>query len=241
MPTTPLALALAAAHALQPPGTFHAGETVARDGEAWLALRVDGGAARLEPVTLRVERVVDEMLDGPGERSGESVRARDGADALVFVRGAGLRAGAVPIARLGAGEPWSTQTAQRIEFGGVAHELRTVCAARAAAAAGGSTGHGDRADAADAIDCRVELARGSTVQTLARMAGYRDDTGTLAAGDEAPLSLLFAGDLDGDGRLDLILDLSHHYNVRRPTLLMSRPAAPGDLLHVAASHEATGC
>lgn len=240
MPTTPLVLALAAAHALQPPGTFHSGETVARDGEAWLALRVDGGAARLEPVTLRVERVVDEMLDGPGERSGESVRARDGADALVFVRGAGLRAGAVPSARLGAGEPWSTRTAQRIEFGGAAHELRTVCVARAATA-GGDAVHAARANAADAIDCRVELARGSTVQTLARMAGYRDDAGTLAAGDEAPLSLLFAGDLDGDGRLDLILDLSHHYNVRRPTLLLSRPAAPGDLLQAAAVHEATGC
>lgn len=79
------------------------------------------------------------------------------------------------------------------------------------------------------------------MQTLARMAGYRDDAGTPAAGDEAPLSLLFAGDLDGDGRLDLILDLSPHYNVRRPTLLLSRPAAPGDLLQAAAAHEATGC
>lgn len=240
MPTTLFFLALAAAHALQPPGTFHRGETIARDGEAWFALRVDAGAARLEPVTLRVERVVDEMLDGPGERSGESVRARDGADALVFVRGTGLRAGAVPIARLGAGEPWSTRTAQRIEFGGAAHELRTVCVARAATA-GGDAVPAAGADAAEAIDCRVELAHGSTVQTLARMAGYRDDAGTPAAGDEAPLSLLFAGDLDGDGRLDLILDLSPHYNVRRPTLLLSRPAAPGDLLQAAAAHEATGC
>ena len=31
--------------ALQPPGTFHEGEAVARDGESWLALRTVGGDA----------------------------------------------------------------------------------------------------------------------------------------------------------------------------------------------------
>ncbi|WP_158636362.1 hypothetical protein [Aerolutibacter ruishenii] len=33
---------LGAAFGLQPPGEFHGDEPVARDGERWLALRVDG-------------------------------------------------------------------------------------------------------------------------------------------------------------------------------------------------------
>lgn len=35
--------------ALQPPGTFHEGEAVARDGESWLALRTSGQDVALVP------------------------------------------------------------------------------------------------------------------------------------------------------------------------------------------------
>jgi hypothetical protein len=42
--------------------------------------------------------------------------------------------------------------------------------------------------------------------------------------EDAMVSLLFAGDIDGDGILDLILDNTYHYNVRDPTIYFSRPA-----------------
>lgn len=43
--------------------------------------------------------------------------------------------------------------------------------------------------------------------------------------DERFIEILFAGDIDGDGRLDLIIDTSNHYNVSSPTLYLSKPAS----------------
>lgn len=43
--------------------------------------------------------------------------------------------------------------------------------------------------------------------------------------DERFVEIVFAGDIDGDGRLDLIIDTSNHYNVSSPTLYLSKPAS----------------
>lgn len=54
-------------------------------------------------------------------------------------------------------------------------------------------------------------------------------------------SLLWAGDLDGDGKLDLIMDTTDNYNVRNVTLFLSTKAKPGKLVEKVVSHESTGC
>src|SRR5690606_29970484 len=42
--------------------------------------------------------------------------------------------------------------------------------------------------------------------------------------DDQMINLIFAGDIDGDGILDLIIDTSRHYNATSPTIYLSRPA-----------------
>ncbi|KAF2510893.1 VCBS repeat-containing protein [Flavobacterium zhairuonense] len=42
--------------------------------------------------------------------------------------------------------------------------------------------------------------------------------------DDQMVSVVFAGDLDGDGKLDLILDTANHYNVSSLTLYLSKSA-----------------
>ena len=80
--------------AIQPPGQFHAGEAVARDGERWLALRVDGHDAALMPVMLRVGMVEDALVDEPGQRTGRAVSSGVDDDRIVaFLRGDGLQVG----------------------------------------------------------------------------------------------------------------------------------------------------
>lgn len=59
--------------------------------------------------------------------------------------------------------------------------------------------------------------------------------------DDAMVTLVFAGDIDGDGMLDLIMDTSNHYNVTVPTLYLSKPAAAGELLKIMGVHIAVGC
>lgn len=53
--------------------------------------------------------------------------------------------------------------------------------------------------------------------------------------------LLFAGDIDGDNLLDLIINTSRHYNVSSPTLYLSKPAHKDGLLVPVGIHTSKGC
>jgi hypothetical protein len=59
--------------------------------------------------------------------------------------------------------------------------------------------------------------------------------------DDQMIKILFAGDIDGDGFLDLIIDTSRHYNSTIPTLYLSKPAAGGHLVKPVGQHETVGC
>ena len=58
---------------------------------------------------------------------------------------------------------------------------------------------------------------------------------------DAMPALVLAADLDHDGRPDLIMDLTNHYNLSRLTLLLSSQAGPGALVAPAAALQTTGC
>lgn len=59
--------------------------------------------------------------------------------------------------------------------------------------------------------------------------------------DDAMIDLIFAGDIDGDGLLDLIIDTSNHYNGTTPTLFLTKPAEKGHLIKVVGEHDSVGC
>jgi hypothetical protein len=48
--------------------------------------------------------------------------------------------------------------------------------------------------------------------------------------EEITTELIFAGDIDGDGLLDLVIDISNHSNKSIPTLYLSKPAEKGHLV-----------
>ena len=58
---------------------------------------------------------------------------------------------------------------------------------------------------------------------------------------ETNASIEWIGDLDRDGKLDLILDASDHYNAGESRLYLSGKAAPGSLVKLVASRRTTGC
>ena len=59
--------------------------------------------------------------------------------------------------------------------------------------------------------------------------------------DDAITTILFAGDIDGDGIPDFIIDTTNHYNGYRPTLYLSKPAGGTQLLKVMGWHVSVGC
>lgn len=226
-------LLLATGFAIQPPGAFHGDEPVARDGERWLALRVTDREASLVATRLKVRPVFDEVLDAPGQASGRAVSSTlDDAHVVAFLRGAGLNVGTVELATVAPGDDNSPLPHYAIAFRARDYRIRTRCDPDAGEAVEGQL----------QFDCRIELSGAAGSQTLARMRGYRDRTDdAVRVGDDATPTLLFAGDLDRDGELDLIFDVSDHYNKLQPSLFLSSPAAAGELMLQAAQFTQVGC
>jgi hypothetical protein len=59
--------------------------------------------------------------------------------------------------------------------------------------------------------------------------------------DDALITILWAGDLDGDQLPDLIIDTAAHYNAMSPTLFLSSEAEDTQLLKAVAIHTRVGC
>jgi hypothetical protein len=227
-----LSFALGGAHALQPPGQFHGGEPVARHGERWFALTADADGARLIRTRLQVKTVVDEMSDVDGQATGQAVSSAVAGEHLVtYLRGSGLHAGPVTQAvSVDSQGDDSGLPAQTLRLGGRDYRIATRCEA-------------DRATA-NMQRCSIDLIDGERRQTLVAMSGQRDASRVDAAtmlGDDASPHLIFAGDLDRDGRLDLIFDTTDHYNVSRPTLFLSGAAAEGEVVRRVAEYRSVGC
>jgi hypothetical protein len=82
-----------------------------------------------------------------------------------------------------------------------------------------------QASRSDLADARVVLTDGRRTQVL-----YSAD----GVADEPHFDVVWAGDLDRDGQLDLIVNLSRKYSVHPYRLLLSSKAAPNQLVGEAA-------
>lgn len=59
--------------------------------------------------------------------------------------------------------------------------------------------------------------------------------------DDQMIKILFSGDIDGDGKLDLIIDTSYHYNMGRPTLYLSKEAGEDKIIKPMGMFTFVGC
>ncbi len=59
--------------------------------------------------------------------------------------------------------------------------------------------------------------------------------------DDRMVKILFIGDIDGDTLLDLIIDVSNHYNATCPSIFLSKPSNKGELIRLIGSHTSVGC
>ncbi len=194
-------------------GTFHGDEIMARSGEQWLGLvpRGDGFVWRRMGVT--VQAVEDPLLDTAGEKTGKEVTVAGGTPVLL-VRGFKAPAGGRVVTAMARPEGLPLIGEKPLEL---------TCR-------GCGPGYSLRLDSS--TPSRLLLQSGGTEQIL-----YEWTDGFI----DQHCELIWAGDLDGDGRLDLVMNLSGHYNVSETTLFLSSTRQQGKLVRKAAVFRIVGC
>ena len=208
-------------------GSWHGDEVAAKDGESWLALVEEQGVFSLQETTLSVTFVEDAVLDTPPAKTGKKISWPQGLETVVLLRNIPqLKAGPVVSAEI-IDRDFSAGKATAIYFKGMLFELAIKCDASI---------RGE-----ETADCPLTLSDAHRSQAIASYPVHAPGTDKQSLVSEAFPRLFWAGDLDGDDRLDLILDLTDHYNVSAPTLLLSGEAGEGTMVQPVAEFRTTGC
>lgn len=84
------------------------------------------------------------------------------------------------------------------------------------------------------------VSRGADRQTLLTVDGWREE-GRMTIGNDGSPFIVWSGDLDGDGKLDLLLNVTDHCDISLPTLYLSSAAKGGELVHEVAHFRSVGC
>lgn len=213
------------------PRVYHGDEVEARSGESWLGLCPRASGDELVACKLKVATVRDEIVDDEGAPpTGKEVSASCG-PAPIFLVPASLALRPGMVRSLPVPESLPTDRPLELSLGDATApaarlEIRLLPATK------------------EQTPCELVLARGAISQALVSYGSCEpavDRPGGLVIGSDAVPALVWAGDLDGDGEIDLVLDVTEHYNVTAPVLFLSAPAPEGALVKAVAAHFAVGC
>jgi len=195
-------------HRLIEAGTFHAGEVSDADAGPWLGLFSDGQRYAWRDAVVDVRAVRDDSVDANDQRTGRMVSVRGGGNPLFLLRGGeDLRVAFVDGYRELELRELHNGDQLKLNLGSQEFVLRVANPHR----------HGD----ADMAGSSLELVSNGVTQLL------------YSAGENAnepAWEILWAGDLDGDGKLDLYLQLGADSSVSERILFVSTMAAAGQLV-----------
>ncbi len=197
---------------------YHGDEVKIKPGQSWLGLYTSGGKYELKPTKVAVTMVQDQILDeDPKQKTAKKISV-PGKERPVYVIGgvSGLKAGSVT-----AGVPLKK------EFLDVGERLNLKVGTSQATLVIAGTKKGEYRN-----NYSITLESGGTKQLIMK---------AKQIGEDVTPKLLWCGDLDGDGKLDLIMDTTDNYNVSNTVLLLSSKAKPGKLVEQVAVQHSTGC
>lgn len=205
------------------PGQFHGEEVKAETGEKWLGLHIAGDKTLLLNYKLTVDTVKDELTDGPDEMTGKKVSVDLPLQPLFLVRAEGIvsEGPAQTIVEGSFEEPLREQQPLKVNFGSAAYKLEIVSPT------------GEKCDQYG-LPKNAKLVLSSVDQSQVLYA--LED-----CGNDPTWYVIWAGDIDGDDKLDLYISLTQHYNVSERKLFLSSQAYGGKLVHEVAEFVVSGC
>lgn len=207
-------------------GGFHGDEVKARTGEKWLGLYVTRRGSSLIPSTVQVKRIVDEVNDPPksGQMTGKEVSVDQKNKPVFLIKSVGMmKPGAVVTVYKGGQDlphALTEKSVVNLKLGQTNYQLKIVSHLRSS---------GERVVPPGAELIFTSDSRSQTLYKLNDLA------------DGINWYLLWAGDVDGDGKLDLYLSLSDNENVTEHRLFLSHQARAGQLAQQVAKFRTTGC
>jgi hypothetical protein len=210
------------------PGQFHSYEIAAKTGQRWLGLFVNGRRSRLRYSTINVRGVYDDVTDyGAKRKTGKRITVNSDQQPVFLLNNSStLKPGPVKtVFEMKADEPSQglEKFPQTLKLGRRSYILKVVSPDKTP------------------VQClmsdfpknaRLVLASGHAQQVL-----YTLDV----CGNDPIWYLVWAGDIDRDGKLDLYVNVTQHYDYSDRVLLLSSLARKGKLVRDAAIFETGGC
>ncbi|MYE88238.1 hypothetical protein F4X33_04500 [Candidatus Poribacteria bacterium] len=203
-------------------GAFHGNEVSAESGEVWLGLYSTPDGHALIPSRITVETVYDPFVDSAGEQTGKLVSVEEQTHPMFLIKGLNISEG----------ESIKTLSAeQTILSPGKSLNLKLDDENESYVTAYGEGEVGPNGFTL-LENYSLELSDGQLSQELL---AYSSTNGAIP-------TLLWAGDLDGDNKLDLVINATPHYTISSaPILFLSSMAKGGNLVQKVAIFIATGC
>lgn len=223
-----LPFALLLAIQLLEPGSFHGDEVRAVSGQRWLALVWDDKGSALRPVTIHVAGV--DPADQSSFPDGKRVTVKPAFDdtLVALLRGNELHEGPVTTAVFpGNGD---------LEIGKVVPLTLPDSPARYTL----TLSCKPRKTLSPSFRCPLVLSDGMQSQELFVYTAFPGEQEHISFTGTSPY-FTWAGDLDGDGKLDLLVNTTNSENSGDLTLYLSSKAKNGALAGVAARFLTVGC
>jgi hypothetical protein len=204
-------------------GQFHGQEVNAETGEQWLGLHITDEGSMLLNYQLTVETVHDPIVDEAGQKTGKEVSVNLPLEPAFLVNSDWiLEAGPVETVFSGERDGLERATPITLNLAGHSYQLKV-------------------AGSEDAEECwkdgmpknaKLVLTKGNSSQVLYTLE---------ECGSDPFWYLLWAGDLDSDGKLDLYVNVTQHYNISERKLFLSSQADEGQLVQEVAEFVTSGC
>lgn len=203
-------------------GEFHGEEVSAETGERWLGLHIAGNDSTLLEYELAVDTVHDPFIDAADQKTGKKVSVNLPLEPIFLVNSDWvLQSGPVKTVFKGNNEWLQSISPVTLKLAASNYEIKIV----------GDDGEKCWPDGLPK-NAKLILSNGKSDQVLYTLA---------ECGSDPSWFLHWAGDLDKDGKLDLYVSVTQHYNFSERKLFLSSQADEGQLVGEAAEFVTSGC